>query len=59
VTLRPEAYGARLEPPNQDADALQVLIWYQIHTKLKAVAVSKQVNSVKNNRLENILPVQK
>jgi putative SOS response-associated peptidase YedK len=59
VILKPDAYGAWLEPSNQDADALQALIREQIHTELKAVAVSKQVNSVKHNRPENILPVQK
>ena len=58
VILKPDAYGAWLEPSNQDADVLQALIRDQIHTELKAVPVSKQVNSVKNNRSENIRPIQ-
>ena len=57
VILRPEAYGAWLDPDNQDKDALQNIIDNQIFTDLASVPVSTQVNSVRNNRPENIQPV--
>jgi putative SOS response-associated peptidase YedK len=57
VILKPAAFDAWLNPENRDVESLQEIIQNQIHTELKAVPVSKQVNSVKNNRPENIRPV--
>lgn len=57
VILKHDAYAAWLEPANQDAGAVQEIVENQIHTELKAVPVSKQVNSVKKNRAENIRPI--
>lgn len=57
VILKSEAYGAWLDPVNQDTESLQDIIQNQIYTKLKGVPVSKQVNSVRNNRQDNINPV--
>lgn len=57
VILKPEAFDAWLDPDNQNVKLLMEIIHDQIFTDLKSVPVSKAVNSVKNNRLENIKPV--
>jgi putative SOS response-associated peptidase YedK len=57
VILRPEAYGPWLDPDNQDVSVLQKVIQNQICTELAAVSVSRQVNSVKYNRPDNIQPL--
>jgi putative SOS response-associated peptidase YedK len=58
VILKPDVYGTWLDPANQDAKKLQEIIENQIYTELKAVPVSKQVNSAKNNRADNIRQVE-
>lgn len=58
VILKPDVYGTWLDPANQDATKLQEVIENQIYTELKAVPVSKQVNSAKNNRADNIRQVE-
>ena len=58
VILKPKAYESWLNPDNQDADYIQEIIENQILTEFKAIPVSKQVNSVKNNRPENIQPIE-
>ena len=54
VILEQEAYEPWLNPDNEDVDGLRDILHNQIHTELKAIPVSKQVNSVKNNSPENI-----
>jgi putative SOS response-associated peptidase YedK len=54
VILKPAAFDAWLNPDNQDANLLQEMIENQIHTELKAIPVSKQVNAVKNNSPDNL-----
>jgi putative SOS response-associated peptidase YedK len=58
VILKPEAYQFWLDRENQDVRLLQELIRKQVYTKLESMPVSKQVNSVKVNRPENINPVE-
>jgi putative SOS response-associated peptidase YedK len=58
VILRPEAFGPWLDPDFQDVDRLQGIIETQVRTELVSYPVSKAVNSVKNNRPENIEPVK-
>jgi putative SOS response-associated peptidase YedK len=58
VILKPDVYGDWLDPANQDATSIQGIIENQIYTELKAVPVSKQVNSAKNNRADNIRQVE-
>jgi putative SOS response-associated peptidase YedK len=58
VILKPDVYGTWLDPANQDAKKLQEIIENQIYTELKAVPVSKQVNSAKNNGADNIRQVE-
>jgi putative SOS response-associated peptidase YedK len=58
VILKPEAFGPWLNRDNQDARLLQDIIRNRVHTELKSVPVSKQVNSVKNNRPGNIRPLE-
>jgi len=58
VILKPEAYELWLSPENQNADLLHDIIQNKIFTTLKAVSVSKQVNAVRNNRPDNIQPVE-
>ncbi|WP_319405699.1 SOS response-associated peptidase [uncultured Desulfosarcina sp.] len=50
VILKPAAFNAWLNPNNQNPESLQEIIQDQIYTELKAVPVSKAVNSVNNNR---------
>lgn len=54
VILRPEAFELWLDKNNQDIRQLQEIIQTQIYTELVSTPVSKQVNSVRNNRPENI-----
>jgi putative SOS response-associated peptidase YedK len=56
VILKPDAYDSWLSPDNQDVESLQKIIQNQIYTELTSTPVSKQVNSVKNNRPDNIQP---
>jgi putative SOS response-associated peptidase YedK len=58
VILKPEVYTPWLDPANQDIENLQAIIQDQIYTELKAVPVSKQVNSVRSNKPENIRPIE-
>jgi putative SOS response-associated peptidase YedK len=57
VILKPEAFGPWLNRNNQDVRLLHDLIQNQVHTELKSVPVSKQVNSVKVNRPGNMRPI--
>jgi putative SOS response-associated peptidase YedK len=59
VILRPEAFGPWLDPDLQDVEELQGLIKTQVHSELASYPVSRAVNSVKNNRPENIEPVER
>ena len=58
VILKPEAYDPWLNPDNQQAESLQDIIQNRIYTELKSVPVSKQVNAVRNNRPDNIRPLE-
>jgi len=58
VILRPEAFGPWLDPDFQDVDLLQEIIENQVYTELVSYPVSRAVNSVKNNRPENIEPAE-
>jgi len=58
VILKPDAFAKWLDPGNQDKVNLLKMIQNEIHTELKSVPVSKQVNSPKNNRPENIHPTK-
>jgi putative SOS response-associated peptidase YedK len=58
VILKPEAFDIWLNPEIQDTDSLSEIIKNQIYTELKGVPVSKQVNSAKNNRPENIQAIE-
>ncbi len=57
VILKPGAFGPWLSRENQDVRLLRNIIQNQVHTKLKSVPVSKQINSVKVNTPGNIRPV--
>jgi len=56
--LKPEAYGAWLDPKNQDVTGLQDFIQNQILIELVNIPISQRVNSVKSNGPENILPLK-
>ena len=58
VILKPEAFDIWLNPEIQDTNSLLEIIKNQIYTELKGVPVSKQVNSAKNNRPENIQAIE-
>jgi putative SOS response-associated peptidase YedK len=58
VILKASAYGPWLDPANRSIDSLQELIRNHIHTELTAIPVSTQVNSVRNNRADNIRQIQ-
>lgn len=58
VILKPEAYNDWLKPANQDVRILQDIIENQIYTELASRPVSKQVNSVRNNRPENMHQIE-
>ena len=56
--LTPEMYESWLDPLNQNINGLKNILQTGIVTKLKSHAVSKNVNSVKNNEPSNIIPLQ-
>ena len=56
VILKPQAFAPWLNPDNQDIGLLQDILRNQVYTELNSVAVSKQINSARNNGPENILP---
>jgi len=58
VILKPEAFGPWLSRDSQDVRLLQDIVQNEVYTELKSVPVSKQVNSVKNNRSSNIRPLE-
>ena len=58
VILKPDAYNAWLDPNSHDVDALGEIVRHRIYTEVLGVLVSKQVNSIGNNRPENILPME-
>ena len=58
VILKPEAYQSWMNPDNQDVNTLREVIQTHIFTELSSIPVSKQVNSVRNNRPDNIQPVK-
>jgi len=55
--LKPENYVAWLDPLNQDVKELENILKTGIVTELVGHAVSKTVNSVKNNEPSNIIPL--
>ena len=55
--LTPEMYESWLDPLNQNINELKNILQTGIVTKLKSHAVSKNVNSVKNNEPSNIIPL--
>jgi putative SOS response-associated peptidase YedK len=55
--LKPEKYELWLDPLNQDEKALENILQTGIVTELVSHAVSKNVNSVKNNEPSNIIPL--
>ena len=55
--LTPEMYESWLDPLNQNINELKHILKTGIVTKLKSHAVSKNVNSVKNNEPSNIIPL--
>ena len=55
--LTPEMYESWLDPLNQNINGLKNILQTGIVTKLKSHAVSKNVNSVKNNAPSNIIPL--
>ena len=58
VILKPEAYENWLNPQFEDINLLQDIIQSKVYTELSSVPVSKQVNSVRNNNKDNILPAE-
>ena len=54
VILKSEAYGPWLKPSNEYVDVLKSIIDEQIHTEFVSYPEQKAVNSVKNNRPENL-----
>lgn len=58
VILKPEVFDTWLDPENQDSNVLLEIIQSQIYTELSSIPVSKQVNSAKNNRPENIQAIE-
>lgn len=58
VILQPSAYDQWLDPQHQDLESLHEIIHKRIHTDLVCTPVSDRVNSVRNNGLQNIAPVE-
>jgi putative SOS response-associated peptidase YedK len=58
VILQPDSFSSWLDPDNQNVDSLHEIIKSQIFTELTSAPVSKQVNSVRNNRPDNIKPIE-
>ena len=57
VILKREMYEKWLDPLNQDVKELANILQTEIETELVSHAVSKNVNSVKNNDPSNIIPL--
>jgi putative SOS response-associated peptidase YedK len=55
--LKPEMYETWLDPLNQNVNELKHILKTGIVTELVSQAVSKNVNSVKNNEPSNIIPL--
>lgn len=55
--LKPEMYEPWLDPLNQDVNDLTNILQTGIETELVSHAVSKSVNSVKNNEPSNMIPL--
>lgn len=55
--LKPEMYESWLDPLNQNINELKNILQTGIVTELVGRAVSKNVNSVKNNEPSNIIPL--
>jgi len=55
--LKPEMYESWLDSLNQNINELKNILQTGIVTELKSHAVSKNVNSVKNNEPSNIIPL--
>jgi putative SOS response-associated peptidase YedK len=55
--IKPENYETWLDPLNQDVKELEIILQTGIITELVSHAVSKDVNSVKNNDPSNIIPL--
>jgi putative SOS response-associated peptidase YedK len=55
--LKPEMYELWLDPLNQNVNELKHILQTGIVTELVSHAVSKNVNSVKNNEPSNIIPL--
>ena len=55
--LKPEMYETWLDPLNQNVNELKHILKTGIITELVSHAVSKNVNSVKNNEPSNIIPL--
>jgi putative SOS response-associated peptidase YedK len=57
VILKPDRYEQWLDPLNQNVNELKTLLQTGMVTELVSHAVSKNVNSVKNNEPSNIIPL--
>ena len=55
--LKPDMYESWLDPLNQNVNELKNILQTGIVTELVNHAVSKKVNSVKNNKPSNIIPL--
>jgi putative SOS response-associated peptidase YedK len=55
--LKPDNYESWLDPLNQDVNELEYILKAGIVTELVSHAVSKSINSVKNNDPSNIVPL--
>lgn len=55
--LKPEKYEMWLDPLNQNVKELENILQTGVVTELVSHAVSKNVNSVKNNEPYNIIPL--
>jgi putative SOS response-associated peptidase YedK len=58
VILKPETYGAWLDPGNQDDVGLKDILTGGFHTDFVIYPVSKKVNAVRHNSPSNIKPIQ-
>ena len=58
VILQPDSFSTWPDPDNQDVDSIHDILQNQIFTELPSVPVSKKVNSVKNNRPDNIQSIE-
>jgi putative SOS response-associated peptidase YedK len=58
VILEPDAYSHWLDSDNRNADSINEMLHSRSITDLIFYPVAKQVNSVSNNDLSNIKPIQ-